>query len=165
MSVKTVLLILTLSGACLVENRVLGRIYAKVFMELCIRARTHTQLSSDTLTETVSDKPCLASRYTLCSAFPETHWKTDQTMTHMSPLSTAFGWERHHWRILIEIPVVDEWCPTLPRLLFSVMHYLVWLPRAHICWGDTWDSVVNTCCSLRYREKRNCFSGVSLKRP
>lgn len=148
------------SRSCLIETGLLGWSYGKVFVASSVakaeHTHKHTQFSLDNLTwgKRCQTNPCLASRCTLCSTFPKTHWKTDQTMTDMSPLFHCSRL-RHHWKILIEIPVVDEWCPIHPCLFFSVMHCHFSLPRAHSCWGDTYDTVVHTEIALFFSHPVN----------
>lgn len=123
----------SLLGSCLVEIGLLGWCYGKVFTESRESEPEHTQFSVDnfTWTKQCQTNPCLASRCASCATFPETHWKTDQTMTDMSPLFNCFsGWGRRHWRILIEIPVVDEWCPIHPALIL-----LLSCPASPVCHG------------------------------
>lgn len=79
--------------------------------------------------------PHLPSRCTSCTVFPETHLKTDQTMTDMSPLFNCSP--------LRATALENINRNTCGRGVMCIP-LLRRLPRAHSCREDTEDRTVNT---------------------
>lgn len=100
----------------------------------CIRVRKHTAHRLASLYPSQTN-PHLPSRCTSCTVFPETHLKTDQTMTDMSPLFNCSP--------LRATALENINRNTCGRGVMCIP-LLLCLPRAHSCREDIEDRTVNT---------------------
>lgn len=100
----------------------------------CIRVRKHTSHWLASLYPSQTN-PHLPSRCTSCTVFPETHLKTDQTMTDMSPLFNCSP---------LRATALENINRNTCGWGVMCIPLLLRLPRAHSCREDTEDRTVNT---------------------